>query len=312
MRRLRSPRCAAAAAVVAAALSFAGRAAAISGPIQVIAGPEDQLLPAANASYLIWTSNSQEHPARYHAYARPRRSTAAFRLNPPGTRGWTGGIEPSLVRNRAIYQQIKAGTSDLYLINLDTMIRTKLPAPVNTAKWEWGPRISNAFILFARDAGGETSVFLFDRAAMTNEKLVSRDLTRYQVIPGDVGEQYATWSVCGPITCSAYVRDTDAGRTQRIPAPDGRARYAPIVDEANGQLYFVRSGPACGASVRLMRVPVADLSQPQVVLAPLPEGIDVDFRMTLEPTADGIDLWFSRFRCASQQGDVYRFHDVGA
>jgi len=310
MRRLRSPRRAAVAAAAAVSLSNAVPAAAISGPVQVIAGPEDQLLPAANASYLIWTSNSQEHPARYDAFARPRRSTASFRINPPGTRGWTGGIDPG--QNRVIYQRIEAGTSDLYWFNLDTKVQTRLPAPVNTAKWEWGPRVSDAFVLFARDAGGETTVFLFDRAAKTVDKLAGRDLTQFHVIPGDVGERYATWSVCGPLTCTAFVRDTDADVTRRIPARDGRARYAPVVDEVNGQLYFVRSGTACGASVRLMRVPVADLSQPQVVLASLPDGIDVDFRMTLEPTADGIDLWFSRFRCASQQGDVYRFRDVAA
>jgi hypothetical protein len=283
---------------------------AISGPIQVIAGPEDQLLSAANATYLIWTANGEAHPSRYHAYGRVRGTTKSFRLNAPGTRGWAGGLDPG--DDRAVYQQIGDGGSDIYSIKLDTRRRRKLPSPVNTAKWEWGPRISDAYILFARDAAGDTSLFVFDRITRTNEKLFSRDRTRYHVVPGDVGERYATWSVCGPLTCSAHVHDTVTGVTRRIPAPDGRARYAPVVDETTGRLYFVRSGPACGAGVRLMRVPVTDLSQPQLVLASLPDGIDVDFRMTLEPVSGRIDLWFSRVRCASGQGDVYRFRDVGA
>ena len=248
-------------------------------------------------------------PNRYHAYGRVRGTSGVFRLNPAGTRGYTGGIDPD--QDRAIYQQIDGQASDIYTINLGTRRRTKLPGPINTTRWEWGPRISNAFFLFARDAPMTTTLFLYDRAAKTMEKLVSLDLTRFYVAPGAVGERYATWTVCGPRNCSAFIRDTDTDLTRKIPAPDGKARYAPVVHEAEGMVYFVRSGATCGSTVRIMRLSVADLGGPPVGLLTLPAWIDVGIQMSLEQVGAQVHLWFSRYRCAPQQGDVYRLRDVG-
>jgi hypothetical protein len=143
------------------------------------------------------------------------------------------------------------------------------------------------------------------------ERLVSLDLTKYYVAPGAVGERYATWSVCGPRTCNAFIRDTDTDQTKKIPAPDGKPRYAPIVDEAEGLVYFVRSGPTCGSTVRIMRLALADLAAAPVGLLTLPVGVDVGGQMSLEHVGARVDLWFSRYRCAPQQGDIYRIRDVG-
>ncbi len=230
-------------------------------------------------------------------------------MNPRGTRGYAGGIDPD--QDRAIYQQIDGQASDLFTIDLDTRRRIKLPVPINTGRWEWGPRISNSFFLFARDAPLKTTIFLYDRAAKTMERLVSLDLTKYYVPPGAVGERYATWSVCGPRTCNAFIRDTDTDQTRKIPAPDGKPRYAPIVDEAEGLVYFVRSGPTCGSTVRIMRLALADLAAAPVGLLTLPVGVDVGGQMSLEHVGARVDLWFSRYRCAPQQGDIYRIRDVG-
>jgi len=276
---------------------------------RILVGPEDQLLASINATYLIWTQNSVGFPNRFNAYGKARGTTDVFRLNPPGTRGYAGGIDPD--QDRAIYQQIDAAASDLYTINLATRRRTKLPGPINTDRWEWGPRVSNAYYFFARDASRATTLFLYDRASKTMEKLVSLDLTRFYVAPGSVGERYATWSVCGPRHCNAFIRDTDTDLTTKIPAPDGRPRYAPVVDETEGQVYFVRSRAACGSSVRIMRLPVADLGALPVSLLTLPAGIDVDVQMSLEHVGSQVHLLFSRYRCLPQQGDVYRLRDVG-
>jgi len=284
-------------------------AGAVTGPQRILAGPEDQLLASVNDTYLIWTESSVAFPARYHAYGRVRGTSGVFRLNPTGTRGYAGGIDPD--QDRAIYQQIDGRASDIYTIDLGTRHRTKLPSPINTDRWEWGPRISNAFYLFARDASRTTSLFLYDRTTKTMEKLVSLDLTTYYVAPGAVGERYATWTVCGPRHCNAFIRDTDTDQTRRIPAPDGKARYAPVVHEAEGMVYFVRSGPTCGSTVRIMRLAVADLGAPPVGLLTLPAGIDVDVQMSLEQVGARVHLWFSRYRCAPQQGDIYRLRDVG-
>jgi hypothetical protein len=286
-----------------------GPAGAVGLPHPILAGPEDQLLASANDTYLIWSQSSVASPNRYHAYGKVRGTSDVFRLNPAGTRGYAGGIDPG--QDRAIYQQLDGPASDLYTINLATHRRTKLPGPINTNRWEWGPRVSDAFFFFARDASRATSLFLYDRASKTMEKLVSLDLTRFYVAPGSVGERYATWSVCGPRRCNAFIRDTDTDLTRKLPAPDGKSRYAPVVHEGEGQVYFVRSGPACGAAVRIMRSPLADLGAPPVSLLTLPAGIDVDIRMSLEQVGSQVHLWFSRYRCDQQQGDIYRLRDVG-
>jgi hypothetical protein len=294
--------------LVLAAVTLAP-AGAVSGPQRILAGPEDQLLASANDTYLIWTESSVAFPNRYHAYGKVRGTNGVFRLNPAGTRGYAGGIDPD--QDRAIYQQIDGRASDIYTINLGTRRRTKLPAPLNTTRWEWGPRISNAFYFFARDASRATTLFLYDRASKTLEKLVSLDLMTYYVAPGSVGERYATWTVCGPRHCNAFIRDTDTDLTRRIPTPDGKSRYAPVVHEAEGQVYFVRSGPTCGSTVRIMRLALDDLAAPPVGLLTLPAGIDVDLQMSLEQVGAQVHLWFSRYRCAPQQGDIYRLRDVG-
>jgi hypothetical protein len=285
-----------------------GPAGGVEGPQNVIGGPEDQLLPSGDADYLIWSANSEGSPDRYHAYGRPRGSSDVFRLNPSGTRGYAGGIDPG--QNVAVYQQIEGQSSDLYRINLTTRVRNPLPAVVDSSRWEWGPRVSDAFYFFARDGGSMTKLFLFDRDTHALEEVAHYDLTTYYAAPGAVGERYATWSVCGPITCKAFVRDTETDETRRIPAPDGSARYAPVVDEVDEQVYVVRSGQACGASVRIVRVPLADLGAAPVTIASLPAGIDVGFTLSLEERPTQLDLWFSRYRCGPQQGDVSRLRDV--
>ena len=77
----------------------------------MVAGSQDQLLPSANADYLIWTANSDAFPNRFHAYGRPRGTSGVFRLNPSGTRGYSGGIDPG--QDVAVYQQIEGQSTAL-------------------------------------------------------------------------------------------------------------------------------------------------------------------------------------------------------
>jgi hypothetical protein len=212
-----APSCARGEALAALALVLAAvtaaPAGAVSVPQRILAGPEDQLLASENATYVIWTQSSVSSPNRYHAYERVRATNQVFRLSPRGTRGYAGGIDPD--QDRAIYQQIDGQASDLFTIDLGTLRRIKLPVPINTGRWEWGPRISNSFFLFARDAPLKTTIFLYDRAAKTMERLVSLDLTKYYVAPGAVGERYAR----GPSADRA-----PATRSSETPTPTRRGR----------------------------------------------------------------------------------------
>jgi hypothetical protein len=180
---------------------------AVTGPVKVVGGPEDQLHPAVDDTYLIWTQNSEARPNVDHAYGKVLGQDGRFRLDSTGSRGAAGGIDPE--SGRAIYQQMTDDTSDLYWFDLDTRDRTKVAADgVNTDRWERDPRVSAAFLLFARDAGSATSVFLFDRAADALTKIAEYDITRFYVAPGAVGGRYATWTVCGSSPPSKAARST--------------------------------------------------------------------------------------------------------
>ena len=297
-------------AIAAAWLAGATPATAVTGPLRVLAGPEDQFQPTTNGTYLIWTQNSVAHPNRFRAMGKLRGTTAVFPLNEAGTQGYAGGIDPD--QDRAIYQQIEGTSSNLYTVSLqDPTSRTKLGPKINTAFREWGPKISNRYFLFARDASLKTSIILYDRVAKTTKRLASRDLATFYLAPGSVGERYATWSACTPSDCDAYVYDAQTGTTALVPAPAGRGNYAPLVHEGEGQLFFARSGPACGATVKIMRVPVATPAAAPVTLTTLPLGIDVGYWLSAEDVGGQVDLWFSRHVCAAGQGDLYRLRDVG-
>lgn len=297
-------------AIVAAWTAGAAPAVAVTGPFPVLTGPEDQFSPTTNGTYLIWSQNSVSRPDRFHAYAKLRGTTAVFRLDETGTQGYAGGIDPD--QDRAIYQQIEGASSDLYTVSLqDPTSRTKLGPKVNTAFREWGPKISNRYFLFARDASLTTSIILYDRVAKTTKRLASRDLATVYLPPGSVGERYATWSACTPFDCDAFVYDAQTGTTDVVPAPAGKGNYAPVVDEASGQLFFARSKPACGDTVKILRLPVETLTKTPVTLTALPSGIDAGYWLSLEDVGGGVDLWFSRHRCAAGQGDLYRLLDVG-
>jgi hypothetical protein len=300
---------AALAALALVVLAGSGPAGAVVGPQRIMAGPEDQLLASSNDTYLIWSANSEAFPNRYHAYGKVRGTSGRFRLNRSGTRGYAGGLDPG--QNRAVYQQIDGQTSDLFTINLETRVRVKMPALVNSDRWERSPRVSDAFYLFARDTAAATTLLLYDRAAKSIESLASFDIERYSVTPGAVGERYATWTVCTVFNCNAFVRDTATDQTRKIPAPDGRPRYAPVVHEGEAQVYFVRSGHACGVAVRIMRVPLSDLGATATLLAALPDGIDAGLQQSVQDLETQVDLWFSRYRCGPRQADIYRLRDVG-
>jgi hypothetical protein len=299
--------------VIAIATAPMRPAGAVTGPVKILAGPEDQSSPSVNAAYLVWTQNSVAHPTRDHAYGRTPvlGATGRFRMDAPGTRGSAGGIDP--LRNRAIYQQMTSSTSDLYWFNFDTRKRSKLPAPVNTAKWERDPRVSATYVLFARDTRSEVALFLWRRGAPTLRKIASYAFATSFVAPGGVGDRYATWTVCGPLNCSAHVYDADTDTTMEIPTLQDRPQYAPVVDESRSIVYFVRSHQGCGDTVGIWRRPL-DLSAPGTRLVLLPAGIDTGWTLSLDDDVahPRLDLWFARFRCGPRQGDLYELRDVGA
>ena len=306
---------------IATALTFAmnGTAVALITPVQIVAAKAAQFRPSGSGTWYTWDSNSVAHPNHGNVYAQPVLGGAIVKVNASRTEGFAGGFDPGT--NTLIYQQISAGQSNIYLYDLDTRQRTALPG-VNTPRWEYQPRISSTHVLFARDVrvGGlwYTTVFLQDRSTLALTKLGKTKDRAVAYYSGSVGDAYASYTLAnnfGDGDQNVFVYDIGAGTRHKVPLPDRSAQYSPAVDETTGTLYFMRSGPACGANVRLLTVPVTDLSAAPNQLAQLPKGIDAGFEASLAPsplTVSGIDYLFARYVCRNGAVDIYAFPDVNA
>lgn len=300
--------------VIVALLGMTAALATVT-PHKVIGGNGFQTLTFANSANIVWTSNSSAHPKHYNAYARPRLGGSTVKINTAGTEGFTGGFDPTT--NTVIYQQIDNGRSNLYWYDLDTSTRSAVSG-VNSKRWEWSPRVSTSYILFERNYRKRgtwyTSVYLFDRGASTTLLVGTWTERRYYVRTGSVGETYATWTVCTSKMCFGYLYTISSQTTQRIPTKNKRSQYAPAVDEANTRVYFVRSGAACGATVRILRLPATDLSATPTKIVALPTGIYAGDTISIAPNADGVglDLLFERVSCNPFTSDAYQADAVNA
>jgi hypothetical protein len=302
-------------AILLAGLVEPSTAFATIEPYEVIGGHGVQVFAFANDSDIVWTTNSTRYGQRFNAYVRPRFGGATVKINAPGTQGFTGGFDPGT--DTVIYQQVQNGRSRLYWYDLDTSTRS-LVVGVNSKRWEWGPRVSASYILFARDHGRKgityTSLYLFDRRTSTTRRLGTWRRARYRVQPGSVGQRYATWTLCRRRTCFAYLYTIASRDRQRIPARRRRPQFAQAVTEANGAVYFLASGASCGAGVAIMRLRAGNLSARPTKILDLPAGIDVGYTMSMAPDRNGSDqdLLFDRVRCRSSTSDVYEVDAVNA
>jgi hypothetical protein len=285
---------------------------ALVSPVRVLGVPAVQVLPSSNDTFLTYTSNSIAHPKSFNAFAYRYSDGHTRRINAAHTQGWNGGFDPGT--NTVIYQQIANG-SNLYAFDLDTSTRHKLGA-IDTPNWEWMPRISTSFISFFRDykANGTwyTGIYLYDRTSGTTRKLAVVTALKHNSINGTLGDQYASWTICGRTTCTAYVYDATAHILRKIPTNNGRPQYAPAVDEVNGLVFFARSGFGCGKGVTFYQVPVTALGTSPTKVATLPSGIDLDGAASLSLNADTnmYDYFFARVKCSNGSTDIYRLPSV--
>lgn len=287
-------------------LVFAAPASAVT-PVHVFVLEGDQFYPSGNESYLAYTSNTAAHPQHWNAFVFDRSTETTRRVNEAGTEGFTGGFDPGT--NELIYQQVARGSA-IYLYDADTLQRTKAPG-VNTPDWEWDPRISTTYISFFRDVGGvngyTTRVYLYTRETGRLQKLASYPSAESYTQNGFTGERYVTWTRCGADTCVAFVYDTQGGVLKKIPSVNGRPQYAPLVDEANAWVFFVRSGFGCGVSVAFWKLPVDHLGASPTRIAVLPDGIDVDgyASWATNPDSGDQELLFARIRCNGDGSDIW-------
>lgn len=301
--------------VVSLVLATAVVASATPTETLVLGGSKvDQLSPAASDAYLTWNQNSISHPKHYDAFSStlPLGSTPV-KMNRPNTSGWSGGISGNTTG--AIYQEFSRGTSNLYLFDIGTQVRTDPPAGVNTIAWEWAPSISSQYIEFGRetavfDPNKPSKVMLYNRATHATTELASAPQGCQCIWAGQVSDRFATWSVCAPL-CRVWYYDIAASKVHELKDPLGLQEYSPSVDGATGTLYYIQSHNGCGAAVKLVRWTIGTPVTSAVVVSAIPSGHDVESTYVSTDLSGNDDIYFDQQKCSgTYYADIYEVSDA--
>ena len=244
--------------ILGLALALATATGALAGTVEetlVQGGGANQFAGDGNSTYLTWTSNSGAHPRHYDALFRPLAGGVPVKMNAPGTVGFSGDINGDTTE--AVYQQADSSGSDLYTFDLVTQARTPAPDAVNSALWEYGASISDGYILYGRNKftrkNSPWRIMLYDRNTDTNIVLDTVTQACSCVYPGQVSDQYATWTRCTTSICQAWYYNIADQTMAKIPNPNAKLQYFPAVSAATGDLYFVQSAFGCGLHTKIMQ-----------------------------------------------------------
>jgi hypothetical protein len=295
----------------AAAGILAGASAAnplVSTPVPVKASVRNEIYPAFAGEYLTWSKSRRSSLSPYDAYLQ-RGTNPATKLNAKGTQGYAGGTDGVKVA----YQETLGLKSDIRLFDLATRRRSS-PAGVNTKRWEWRPSISGGWLLFDRGM-----IFSSSLQQVLLKNLVTGELRVLDSLKnknaglqvGQVNGNYAVWMKCIGARCNILRYDIAAATKTQIPTA-GKVQYSPSVSTA-GTTYFGRSGPTCGDSAELVKVPLVGV--PSVLYA-LPTG--KDFRSTFAATITGggppptvtTRIYFDIGTCRPARSDIYSIDDT--
>ena len=260
----------------------------------VATGRGDQSGPAAGGAFEVW---SQQLPGAPFESLVAREGGRTFRVSPPGTNGFAGGVDGT----RLVYQVWRGKSSDLRLYDLARRRQISSLGRLNTPGWEWRPTLSEGRVLFSRYRGSRELVVLHTLRTGRERILANVSLRAQQAVAGQLSGQYAVWSQCYR-SCSVHRMNLATGQKVIVPGPKGRLDYAPAVTRA-GVVYFGRSALGCGADASIMRYSEGRVTEIQ----DLPLGQDV-FTIYAVPGTD--EVLYDRVKCRTDAWDVLRFRDV--
>jgi hypothetical protein len=307
-----------AAVTIAAAGDFAALAmAAVTGPFDVKVEPGNQQNPAASATWFAWTQAPSDQPFRTQVRVEqsPIDGTDDVRVNPVGTRAWTGGIDGDTL----VYQEHDAGNSNIRLADLSAFPSVAIsdpPAGINTTRWEWHPTIStdttgDKWILFGRQnvATGAQRVIAFNTTDQVRRVLASVERRRYALYPGQVNGDWATWTACRPDCNVFYVNLVDGSPVQKVPRPSAVVhQYAASIRD-DGTVYFVKSGRGCGANAGVRRYD-ADAATPRRIVYSLPDRRDTFFTYVSQDP-NGAQIHYDLVNCRTSGWNTFQLVDDG-
>ena len=289
-------------------------------PVLFQGGPGDQVTGMGNTEWRVWSSNSTRERSRYNAYAR-KDGSRRIKLNARGTKGFFGSLNDDT--SQAIYQQAsgggrlgaRSGRSNIYLYNLQTKRRHSPGNGVNTKLWEWSPSVSADHILFGRNDlrrnGSLWRVMLYDRDTHTVTRLDSARNRCRCIFPGQVTDEYATWTKCSQTLCQSWYYTIGTDVSAMIPNPLDEQTYYPAVTATTGNLYFARSGTGCGAGTQILSWHPVVGGAPELI-STLPAERDLAASsMAFHDAGGHDDVYLSMLICSGRfASDLYKIDDA--
>jgi hypothetical protein len=280
-------------------------------PVKVMGGPGEQHSPSSNGTYLAWTTYVNN---TLNVYVKTLPDGAPERVNQAGTSAEIATFIGS--SNVLVYEQwSRTARGDLYFYDVSTGARTEAPAAVNSSRtWEFSPMASDNFLLFERFKWSysgtllESALLLYERNSGVITTLEEGQSNYYR--PTFAGATYVAWTVCGSVGCAIHYWSAEGGE-QVQPSVPGRDQYSAWIDEATEQVYYVRAKPpTCGKLVTIRRSTLG--SSASTLLASLPRGIDTGENLSLatDLATSGQDLYFERWSCRRETGDIYALEGV--
>lgn len=282
--------------VLVAMLAIPALAAATITP--VVKTHADEWGPASGSGGITWNRYTKTD-----AWVNADTGGGVFRVNPSTTSAWNGSIEGNVLT----YQQTdrRRLRSDIFRYDIVAKDRQATPSYVNTKWWEYWPTQSGPWILFARTNVGYgqkrewRQILLVD--TVTGEKRVlAKGPESSNFWPAQVNGLWAVWGDCPRAACVVYLYDITGDVKTKIPQ-SAFHQYSPAVS-ADGTMYYVRSGRACGKNVSIIRrAPDGTES----TLYSFPDGTDAgDLYVDDDATQD---LYFEDMDCANNWAtDIYK------
>jgi hypothetical protein len=277
----------------------------------VVPGPGQQFRPTVNEVGLAWSSYRNRHQNVYY------KDFGGHRVKVNAS-GWSAGTGSLASAHTLVYQQyrtVRRPVSDIYSFNTKTHRRHKIKSAVNSAQWEYWPVASTRAILFGRcylnrsNRCKRMALMLYDSQADRKPRTLIRDFGRREVVPGFAGSRYVAWTDCAKVRCHIGYYDMTKHRSHRLDIR-GKDMFAPWIDEATDQMYFVQDGAAkCGDHTAIRVAPLGETTG--TLISKLRPGWALTPRISVATRAgDHQDLYFTRGKCGSSSSSIYRLTDI--
>ena len=253
---------------------------------------------------LAYVQSRAGHPNKLDVYLK-RPALARIKVNAAGTQAFHPNLEIGSLTwgDRLVFVQKGSAGDDLKIWDVDAGTRSNPPTGVNTAAYESKPSISENLLLFGRGpqrSGYMTRIILFDLLTNTGT-VVDTAPTNGIVYPGIVNGDWASWTECSQSDCRAWRYQISTATKTEIPST-ARLIYTSAIG-VDGTAWYVQSGLACGANVKIRRHAIG--SAP-TTLVDFPPGVDANIS-DLDDSIASRRLYFSRVNCSNVNNwSIYR------